>query len=172
MKRFLVFAFVLCSASLFAQGSLEKGKAQINAGIGVTTWGVPIYAGFDVGVHEWITVGGKVSYRSYGGGRFGGVRYKQSLTTIGANGNFHFNELLDLPSKWDLYAGLSLGYYIWSDVRWNDGNNTYVYGGEASGLGAEVQAGARYFFTDKFGVNAELGGGTGTGLTFGVTIKL
>ena len=170
MKRLLVIAFVLFSASLFAQGSLEKGKAQINAGIGVTTWGVPIYAGFDVGVHEWITVGGKVSYRNYGGGRYLGDRYRQTLIFIGANGNFHFNELLDLPSQWDLYAGLSLGYYVWGDPRYD--GVAYDYYGQSSTIGAEVQAGARYFFNDRFGVNAELGGGTGTGLAFGVTIKL
>lgn len=170
MKRFLVFAFVLCSASLFAQGSLEKGKAQVNAGIGLSTWGVPIYAAFDVGVHESITVGGKFSYRNYGH-RYAGYKYSQSLTTIGVNGNYHFNQLLELPSEWDLYAGLTLGYYIWSDVKWSDGNNV-VYGGEASGLGADVQVGARYFFNDRFAVNLELGGGTGSGVNFGITYKL
>lgn len=170
MKRLLVIAFVLCSASLFAQGSLEKGKAQINAGIGVTTWGVPVYAGFDIAVHDWITVGGKVSYRNYST-RYVGDRYRQTLVFIGANGNFHFNELIkNLPPELDLYAGLTLGYYIWGDPKWN--GVAYDYYGQSSTLGAEVQAGARWFFTDKFGVNAELGGGTGTGLAVGVTIKL
>lgn len=156
--------------SVFAQGSLEKGKAQLNAGLGLSTWGVPVYVGFDYAVHEAITVGAKLSYRNYST-RYFNDRYRQSLTIIGVNGNYHFNQLLDLPSQWDLYGGLTIGYWIWSDVKWNN-NNVTTFGGEASGIGAGIQVGGRYFFTERFGVNLEAGGGTGAGLDFGITYKL
>jgi hypothetical protein len=170
MKHILIIVFTLCITSAMAQGSLEKGRAQFNAGLGFSTWGVPIYVGADFGVHEDITVGGKVSYRNYSN-RFGNDRYSQSLTFIGANGNYHFNRLLTLPSEWDFYAGLTLGYYVWSNVKWNNSSQA-TFGGEASGIGADLQIGGRYFFNDKFGVNLEVGGGTGAGGSLGVTIKL
>lgn len=171
MKHFLIVAFTLCLTSAFAQGSLEKGKAQIDAGFGVSGWGIPIYVGADYAVHESITIGGNLSYRQ-NSESYIGSRYRQSLTVISVNGNYHFNKLLELPSPWDLYAGVSLGYYVWSDVKWKDGNGTTYYGGESSGVGANIQIGGRYFFTDKFGVNLELGGGTGSAVNMGVTIKL
>ncbi len=170
MKHFFIILFSLCLSSVFAQGSLEKGKAQINAGFGVSGWGVPVYAGVDFAVHESITVGGNISYRN-NSESYSGNKYSQSLTVINFNGNYHFNKLLELPDPWDLYAGATLGYYVWSDVKWNNGNGV-VYGGESSGIGAGIQIGGRYFFTDKFGVNLELGGGTGTGASLGVTFKL
>lgn len=171
MKHFLIVLFSICLSSAFAQGSLEKNKAQIDAGLGVSGWGIPIYAGADYAIHEAITIGGNLSYRKNSESYFGS-KYSQSLTVISVNGNYHFNELLKLPSPWDLYAGLSLGYYVWSKAKWKDGNGTSYYGGESSGVGINVQIGGRYFFTDKFGVNVELGGGTGSAANLGVTFKL
>lgn len=172
MKQTLIIVFALCLASsaAMAQGSLAKGKAQINAGLGLSTWGVPVYVGFDAGIHEDITIGGRLSFRSYNE-RIYNDRYRQTLFAIGANGNYHFNRLLDLPSEFDLYAGATLGYYIWSDGRW-DGNPGVTYTGRASTLYGEIQVGGRYFFNEKFGLNAELGGGALAGASFGVTIKL
>jgi hypothetical protein len=170
MKHILIIIFTLCLTSAMAQGSLEKGKAQFNAGLGFSTWGVPVYVGFDVAVHEDITIGGRFSYRNYSH-RYGGDRYSQSLSVIGFNGNYHFNRLLTLPSEWDVYAGATLGYYVWSDVKWRNSSQT-TFGGEASGIGADIQIGTRYFFNDRFGVNLEFGGGTGAGGSLGITLKL
>ena len=171
MKQGLIIIFTLCLTSAMAQGSLDKGKAQFNAGLGFSTWGVPIYVGADFGVHEDITIGGRLSYRN-NSERYGGYKYSQSLTVIGVNGNYHFNRLLKLPSEWDFYAGLTLGYYVWSDVKWTGNNGQVVYGGEASGVGADIQIGGRYYFNERFGVNLELGGGTGAGGSLGITYKL
>ncbi|WP_173968473.1 hypothetical protein [Flavobacterium collinsii] len=38
--------------------------------------------------------------------------YKFSLIGIGANRNYDFNRILEMPSKWDLYAGSGFNYYI------------------------------------------------------------
>ena len=172
MKKINVIILILLTGvtASFAQGSLGKGAKQFNAGIGFSNWGVPIYAGLDFGVHESITIGPRVSYRSYSDNYFGDS-YKQSLFVLGFNGNYHFNKLLNIASPWDVYAGLTLGYYIWSDVKWS--NNAFDgYDGRGSGIGLDAQIGARYFFSPKFGLNLEFGGGTGTGGSFGITYKL
>lgn len=168
-KTSFTFLLSLMVVLAWGQGTLDKGGMQLNAGLGFSSWGTPIYIGADYGVHEAITIGPKISYRKYSSNHLFG-EYSQSLIVIGFNGNYHFNSLLKLPDPWDLYAGLTLGYYIWSDVTWE--NSTYDFRGRSSGLGLDAQIGARYFFTEKFGVNLELGGGTAAGGGIGVTFKL
>ena len=170
MKKIsLVVLFVALAATCsLGQGSLGKGGKQLNAGLGFSSWGVPVYVGLDFGVHESITIGPKVSYRKYTDSYFGND-YSQTLIVIGFNGNYHFNKLINLDSKWDLYAGLTFGYYLWSDAEIN---GVTFNGGEGSGVGIDAQIGARYFFSEKFGINIEFGGGTGTGGSFGITYKL
>jgi outer membrane protein W len=168
-KIFVVFLLTLAATAGYAQGTLGKGGKQLNAGLGFSSWGTPVYVGVDFGVHEAITVGPRISYRKYDD-NFGGFKYSQTLTVISFNGNYHFNQLLQLPGPWDVYAGLTLGYYIWSDAEFeNNGINGEA--GEGSGLGLELQVGGRYFFSDNFGVNLELGGGTGSGGSIGITYK-
>lgn len=161
-KRNVLFCFLLLSAGAFAQGTLDRGGKQLNAGIGFSNFGTPIYFGLDYGVSESITIGPRVSYRNFNQSILGS-NFSQSLFVISFNGNYHFNKLVDLPSEWDLYAGLTLGYYLWSSSDFD---------GQASGIGLDGQLGARYFFNDRFGVNLEFGGGTGTGGLFGITYKL
>ncbi|RAW01601.1 outer membrane beta-barrel protein [Pseudochryseolinea flava] len=168
-KIFLIVVLAICCLPAFAQGTLGKGGKQINAGLGFSSWGVPIYVGMDFGVHEDISVGPKISYRKYSD-NYGFGDYSQTLVVVAVQGNYHFNRLLKLPEQWNVYAGLSLGYYTWSDVKWDGGS--YDFGGEASGIGFDVQVGARYFFNENFGVNLELGGGTGSGGNVGITYKL
>ena len=162
IKLAVLIVFVGISSS-FAQGTLGKGGKQLNAGFGFSNWGVPIYAGVDFGVHESITIGPKVSFRTYNQTILSN-RYSQTLIVISFNGNYHFNQLLELPDPLDLYAGLSLGYYIWA-------SDQDFSGAQASGIGLEGQIGVRYFFSDKFGLNLEFGGGVGTGGGFGITYK-
>ncbi len=169
MKKLnLVFLFVLLATTFsFAQGTLGKGGKQLNAGLGFSDWGVPIYVGLDFGVHEDITIGPRLSFRNYSYTR-SGYKYNQNLTVLSFNGNYHFNRLLNLPSPWDLYAGLTLGYYFWSDTKSSSG---VYYEGESSSIGLDAQIGGRYFFNEKFGLNLEFGGGTEAGGRFGITYK-
>lgn len=160
-KVVLSIAFLAAITQTKAQGSLEKGRAQINAGVGISGWGIPVYAGFDYAVHKNITIGAEASFRSYDN-----VGYKFSIIGISGNANYHFNELINLPKEMDLYAGLNIGYYIY--------NTPNGYGGaNLSTLGVSGQAGFRYFFTNKIGGNIELGGGNATsGGKIGLTFKL
>ena len=148
---------MLCLTLAFAQAPPGKGGKQFNAGLGFSGFGVPVYAGIDFGVHQDITIGPRVSFRNYSD-------FDQSLFVVGFNGNYHFNTLFNMPSEWNFYAGLTIGYYVWSDSD--------LPGREISGIGLDAQIGGRYFFSEKFGVNLEFGGGTGTGGSFGITVKL
>lgn len=165
-KLILLIAVGLLSNGVFAQSPLEVGGVQLNAGVGLSGWGVPIYFGLDYGIAKDFTLGAQVSFQSDKNDYFG-EKYSSSAIGIGANGNYHFNRVLNIPSKFDLYAGASLTYYSWTydDKYVNDPDNT--------SLGLGLQVGGRYFFNKNFGINLELGGNTGTsGAKFGITVKL
>jgi hypothetical protein len=164
-KQLFILSFVLLCSLSFAQSPISKGESQLNAGIGLSSWGVPLYIGIDYGVHPDITVGGEVSFRSYHD-NYANVRYNHSVTGISGNGNYHFNRILEIPREWDFYAGLNLGFYIWNSP------DNYV-GSNSSGLGLGGQVGGRYSFSNKIGLNLEFGGGNAfSGGKLGLTFKL
>ena len=155
--------FLLTFAS--AQNPLPKNKTQLNFGVGFSSWGVPVYVGFDYGVHKDITIGGELTVRSYKDD-WHDKHYKHNIIGISGNANYHLNHVLNIPNNFDFYAGLNLGFYIWSK---EDG-----YGGDhSSGLGLGGQIGGRYFFNKTFGLQLEFGGGNEfSGGKFGLTVKL
>jgi len=163
MKYIILFAFVL-STSVFAQYALPIGKAQLNAGVGFSSCCTPIIVGLDYGIHKDISVGGEVSYVSYGEDLLGS-NYSHTIIGILANGNYHFNNLFKIDKQFDLYAGVNIGYFYWKSPS--------GYGGSsASGLGLGSQVGGRYYFNENFGVNLEFGGGnTTSGGKVGITYK-
>ncbi len=149
-KLFFTVLFLSATTLIFAQGPIAKGGKQLNLGLGLSSWGLPIYAGMDFGIHKDITLGGEISFRSYN---------NNGLACISGNGNYHFNSLLYIPTNWDFYAGLNLGMYV---------GNTNLSGFD---LGAQI--GGRYYFNSKFGINLEFKGGTTlTDGKFGISIRL
>ena len=167
MKKLLISIALISFVSFaFSQSPLPKGQKQFNVGVGFSGWGVPVYAGMDFGVHKDISLGFELSYRSYGE-NWSGYKYRHTIFGLSGNGNYHFNSLLSIPSNWDFYAGLNLGFYFWNT------SGDYAYKGDgSSGLGLGAQVGGRYYFNDKFGLNLEFGGGNAfNGGKFGVSIK-
>lgn len=164
-KQILTIILTLFVGSAFSQSPVQKGRSQLNAGVGLSSWGVPVYLGLDYGVHKDITIGGELSYRGYHD-RINTVRYSHSVMGISGNGNYHFNSVLNIPRNWDLYAGLNLGFFIWDSDRDYPGSHT-------SGLGLGAQVGGRYYFSDTVGVNLEFGGGNAfSGGKIGISILL
>ena len=166
MKRLiLAVALLVAVIAIFAQNPVAVGQTQFNFGVGFSNWGVPIYAGFDYGVGKDVTLGGDFSFNSYRE-NFQSNDYNHSIFGIAGDINYHFNYVLNIPTNWDLYAGLNLGYYIWESP------NDYP-GDHNSGIGIGAQLGGRYYFTDTVGLNLELGGSSAfSGGKFGLSIKL
>lgn len=166
MRRILLTViFVAISVFSFSQSPLPVGQNQFNVGLGLSGWGVPVYIGIDHSVHKDITIGGELSYRNYRE-KWNNDYYHHNIMGFSGNGNYHFNSLLNIPSNWDFYAGLNLGFFVWSSPDAYDGSNS-------SGLGLGAQIGGRYYFSDNIGLNLEFGGGNAfSGGKFGITIKL
>jgi outer membrane immunogenic protein len=163
-KVFSVFILLSFFALINAQSPIGKGQKQLNFGLGFSGWGVPVYLGMDFGVHPDISLGGEISFRSYSDNYYGNS-YSHTIVGFDFNGNYHFNRVLEIPKNWDLYAGLNLGFYYWSS------SNDY-HGSGSSGLGLGLQIGGRYYFSDKWAINLELGGGNVSGGKIGLTCKL
>lgn len=174
MKKSVLTLFAALFATVAFSQRVTKGGSQINAGIGLTSgWGVPFYGGFDYGVHKDITVGAQVSYAStnrnfgYGTNNIAGTWFG-----VGANVNYHFNTVFEMPNEWDVYAGLTLAYNSFS-WGYPNGYPVNYRVGSSSGIGFAGQIGARYYFSNKFGINLEFGGGSvASGGKFGVSFRL
>jgi outer membrane immunogenic protein len=157
-----ITAFITAIQVSLAQQKISEGLTQYNVGIGASNRGVPFYLGADFGVYDNITVGGEFSIRSYQS-RYYDYVYRNRLIGFNANGNYHFNEIAQLPKEFDFYAGLMLGLYVW------DGSPEYNHGAIISGGG---QVGGRYRLRKNIHLNAELqAGGAFSGLKLGVTFR-
>ena len=153
MKK-LSIIFLLSALTFFiasAQNTSENRRTQLNAGLGFSNSGIPIYLGLDFGVHPDISLGIEGSFRSYNQ-TYTDTRYRSSIIGFSGNGNYHFDRILNIQPAWDVYAGISIGYFVWSSPSDYPGNGS-------SGLGLGAQIGVRYFINDNFGLNLEFGGG-------------
>jgi len=166
MIRFAVMALMALAIShVQAQYALQTGKMQFNGGIGLSSWGLPLYAGVDYGFDKNISFGGELSFRSFNERVFG-ARYTSSIIGVAGNANYHFVEMLGIDDLFDVYAGLNVGVYIWNT------SGDYV-GNGGTGLGIGAQIGGRYYFKKNMAVNVELGGGNAfSGGKVGLSILL
>ncbi|MBY5959977.1 hypothetical protein KUV50_17635 [Membranicola marinus] len=158
-------SFLFLSQSTMAQDvntSFQEGDVVINAGLGLGTTfaftgslGIPLGGGVEYGITDAIGVGGEAGFASGGG---------LTVFYIGAKGSYHFNDLFNIEDEaWDVYGGLGLYYRSF--------NVSGINFGLGSGITAGIHAGARYYFSDSFGVYAELGNSYAW-LKAGVVLKL
>lgn len=183
MKKQLLLAtvFMLSAITGMAQSkssSFNKGDNLLNIGVGI---GSPFFGSgyssslpvnptisYERGVSNAISVGGQLSYAS---SKYEGFNnsysFKESAIYIGARGSYHFNELLQLNPKFDLYGGASLGYVT---VSISDNQSTYE--GAASSLGFGLFAGGKYYLKSSTALYAELGYQSLSLLNVGIAFKL
>ncbi len=96
-----------------------------------------------------------------------GYTSKWNYIIVGVRGAYHYNGFENL-SNLDVYAGAMVAYNI---VKYSsDLDEDYFSKNYGSGVGVSGFAGARWFFTDMFGVYAELGYGVSV-LNAGLTLK-
>ncbi len=168
LKHICLIVLFLFPFFTSVQGQAFKEKDLVlHGGIGIGStytlgllggFGLPVGVGAEYGITDFesgaIGVGGELGYVNYSG---------FSITHIGGRGSYHFSELLDMDhDKLDLYGGLGLYY------------RSFNFNGAAfasSGMVLSLHAGARYYFTEKFGGYGEIGNNWAW-LNLGVVYKI
>lgn len=170
----LVISFVLVSIthSQEQKAAFSKSTTLIQGGLGLGSYyyvgkisGVPLQARFEKAISDEVSLGviiGRSSSKY--SDAFGAIRY--NYTIIGLRGNYHFDG--GNSTKFDPYAGATLGYNIFS-VNTKDYGTNYV--AESSAILYGFQVGCNYYFTKKIGAWAEAGYGASY-LGLGITVRL
>jgi hypothetical protein len=99
------------------------------------------------------------TYRSnpqpWGGGMF---RYRGTIAPIGVKATYYFDDVLELPADWDLYAAASLGA-VYINKKWDEGYTGRT--GEIAGVDpvyVDLHIGAEYHINDATGIFVDLSG--------------
>ncbi|OQX79190.1 MAG: hypothetical protein B6D61_04030 [Bacteroidetes bacterium 4484_249] len=184
MKKFLKLSVLSVLLLGFTQVinaqevSYNKGDLDLNLGVGLTTGlgFTPVYFGANYMIMDFLSVGAEVGYRydrqkfyTYYSG-WGDYSYTRSGFVFLTRGDYHFNELINAPTKFDVYAGIDLGMGFFGDYKYEDvsysSSNFYFLGGP--------HVGGRWLFKESFGLNFQTGFRTNDGynLQFGLTFKL
>ncbi len=153
MKKITVLFFaILASFAINAQnGPATSGGAsntgamsQLNIGLIGVSWEIPIAS--QISIAPTAFTGFDLDY-----------------LTLGVKGNYYFDKLFGLPAAWDVYGGANLGFGVYM------GNDT----SKNSELDLGLQVGGRWFWSQKWGVYVELGGGKlGGQAGIGVTMRM
>ena len=133
----------MAAAAGGGQAPLGTGQLAFNGGVGLGRAPLPLYVGLDGAVHPDVTVGGDVFISS----RLGDV-------TLMGRVDYHWNRLLGIPRDGDFYLGAGL---VVADY----------------GLWPRLLVGGRWFFSERVGLNLEIGGeNKWAGGLLGVTVKI
>ena len=152
MKRsILVLFIVLIPFLMTAQegGAIKKGGMEVNAGFGLWTNKaviMPLHGGMDFGITDDISVGFDVGWRLYNS-----VGWSHSVFVLQGRFDYHFNKLIELDNKWDVYAGLQLG------PAYVTASSDYPYSVKGFNFALDGVIGGRWYFSDNIGLNAEVG---------------
>lgn len=141
-KLIFMFALIFAGATANAQAWTGKGDQKINAGLSVWGYGTGVTGTYDYGLNQLISIGAGLN------GYFDNYKDNNNDNNVFIFGrlNFHLKETLQLPEKLDIYPGVDIGVL-----------------GKDFGIGAHI--GARYFFTERIGVFAEVGNNGSLGVS-------
>lgn len=141
-KLFFMFVLMLAGTFANAQAWTGKGDQKINAGLSAWGYGTGITGTYDYGLNKLISVGAGLNIY------FDNYKNNDDKNRAFVFGriNFHLKDALQLPEKLDIYPGADVGVV-----------------GNSFGLGAHI--GARYFFTERIGVFAEVGNNGSLGVS-------
>ncbi len=131
MKKIFTFALFITFCMVNAQAFKGKGDTKLNIGMTFQDGGSGILAAVDFGLGENFSVGILSSYL-LGGNHIEDVDFEYRFDAK-ARFNANLGSVLNISPKFDLYPGLNLGL---------------------KNFGGHI--GARYFFTNGFGVFSEL----------------
>ncbi len=178
----LAGTFCAVSPTAFGQGkgfAPGKGLRQVNFGLELDGYGVPVYAGIDFGVGEMITIGPRLVYETSVNG-YTSNRNKfytrNSVFIPSFRGDYHFSGHIEgLPKELDFYGGLSLGVVTYRGTsKYTDTNGDVFVQETKKSQDAElwIQLGARYYFSSNWGAQLEFAtlGSNGNG-SIGLSYK-
>ena len=133
---------MLAGTFVNAQAWTGKGDQKINAGLSAWGYGTGVTGTYDYGLNKLISVGAGLNIY------FDNYKNNDDKNRAFVFGriNFHLKDALQLPEKLDIYPGADVGVV-----------------GNSFGLGAHI--GARYFFTERIGVFAEVGNNGSLGVS-------
>ena len=182
MKKIILVLTLICAFHL-TQAQEESPTAKgntllnINTGLFGGSGGVnliPIQFGMDFFVVNNLSTGFDLGWRYF---LSQDVVGKPSLITAQAVIDYHFNQVMNLSTKWDFYAGVKLGTgYMTTKEDMEVFNLKYSNGFK---FVFDARAGIRYYFNSHLALNSEIGvtsvsGTKTTGAAFivGVSIVL
>jgi hypothetical protein len=189
MRKFILMTAMIVLTGMASTAQVfEKGSQAINLdlGFGNTAYWGSYYSGFlpsisasyEYGIVEVpmgsdltgvVSVGGYMgmSMSKYGYDTWGSNDYYRTTNfIIAVRGNYHFI----FHEKFDPYAGIVLGANLQTSKWKGDGSDPNIDYASTTPFGG-AYVGARWFFSDNFAVNAEVGWLISV-LNVGVTFKL
>lgn len=148
-------------------GSFHKGDNIVSFGIGFPnismnniysngsySWGLPpMYGKYEYGIMDELSIGGRIGMGT-GRYKYMNVRANNFGMSMSVVGYYHFNKLIPV-SRLDVYAGAGLGS-IYRSYETISGPNT-VYRDNDFSIRPVFLVGARWYFTQTFGVYGESG---------------
>lgn len=175
MKKLIisVLAVMLLAGTAFAgEQEFSQGRVFVTPQVGLNEWATPVGVSVEFAITENIGVGGTVMF-SFWSDNWGLGKIKQSIITPSVDAYYHFTSI-ELE-KFDLFAGASLGYSIYS-WSWDFAGDDWG-GAAGSGLYLSPFIGARYFLTEKLAISLKayfsaIGDFNGVGGALGVTIRV
>lgn len=157
-------------------GSFDHNTSIVSIGYGLnnSTFGGywdggfgPIYGKYEHGIIDEVGIGG---YLGLANSHHSGPGYKDNATAIGMGilGYYHFNKLIPLK-KLDVYAGAGLGF-VNGHYKFDD-HSPYKISNSYFDVNAIFKAGARWYFTQGFGVFLEVGYDDMSAANLGVSFR-
>ena len=151
-------------------GGYYNQNSYSNYGSTTTHGGIPtLSVSLQKAFWEDITIGGEIAFNTYqeantyhnNGVKSSYYKYNQFNTFVMGKGEYHFNRLIGLDPKFDLYAGAVLGLRISGSTAeytdYNNGNANYTTKNNYTDVVAGAFGGFRYYFGKSIAVYAELG---------------
>jgi hypothetical protein len=133
MKKTLIVLILTISGFVSAQAYKGKGDIKFQVGANIQKWGSGISVATDFGIGENMSFGFLTSYLLNTNEDFGAPKFEDRFD-VKARFNANIGNVFKLKNNIDIYPGLDLGL---------------------RNFGAHL--GARYFFTNGFGVYSEIG---------------
>ena len=139
MKILITFIVALTSTAIFAQAYTGQGDKKFQVGVNLQEEGTGLNATYDIGIGENISFGlssiyllGVTDFEDESNGVMEDAEFLDRFD-LRARFNANLSNVLNIDENFDLYPGLNLGLKN--------------FGGHL---------GARYFFTEGFGVYTEI----------------